>query len=100
MFCEVVEEEFPLWHLPQIGHFVIVEANHERGDEIEFFAEIRERTESVDALDYTANAEQAGKFAKHRQLIHIETDASVAEQLRNVKKISCAAPQIQNPPWS
>jgi hypothetical protein len=100
MFCKVVEKKLPLWRLPKVRHFVIVEANHERGDEIESLAEIWERTESVDSLDYTSDAEEARNFAKHRQAIHIETDASVAEQLSDVKKISCAAAQIQNPPWS
>ena len=72
MTRQIVEEEFPFRHLPKIRHFVIVEANHERRDEIEFFSEIGERVKGPDLLDYSPDAEQPCQFTKHRQPIHVE----------------------------
>ena len=66
MFCQIVEKEFPLLHLPKIRHFVVVEANHKSGDEIEFPSQIGERPESFNSLDYTADTEQARNFPEHR----------------------------------
>jgi len=37
---KVVEEKFPLWHAPKIGLFVVVETDHEGGDEIELCLEV------------------------------------------------------------
>ena len=66
MFCQIVDKELPLWHLPKIGHFVVVEANHESGDEIEFSSQIGERPKSFNPLDYPADTEQARNFPEHR----------------------------------
>jgi len=100
MFREIVEKEFPLWHLPQARHLVIVEANHERGNEVEFSSEIGEGTESFDTLDHAAHAEQPRDFPEHGQPIDVQAYSGMAEQLRDIKKVARAAPQIENPLWS
>src|SRR5215471_12011033 len=96
MLRQIVEKEFPLRHTPKSGHFVIVEANHERGNEIEFLSKIRERTKRLDSLNYAADTEQARDFPEHRKTIHIQANSGMTEQLRDVKKVSCAATEIQN----
>lgn len=93
---QIIEEEFPLGNFPESRHLMIIEANHERGNDIEFFTKVRQRTERVDSLDHAVNTEQAGDFPKHRQAIHVQADSGVAEELRDVKKVSCAAAQIEN----
>jgi len=96
MFDQIVEKKFPLRHAPKSGHLVIVEANHERGNEIKFLSEALERPKRLDSLNNAVHPEQACYFAKHRQTIHVETDSGMAEQLRDVKKVSYAAAEIQN----
>src|ERR1043166_1357311 len=76
---------------------MIVEANHEGCNEVEFLTEVRERTKRLDSLNDAANAEQARDFPKHRQAIHVEANSGMTEKLRDVQKISCAAAEIENP---
>jgi len=97
VLCQVVEEEFPLWHLPETRHFVIVKANHEGSNEIEFLSKVGERTESVDSLDYAVNTQESRNFPEHRHAIDIKAKSGMTEQLRNVEEVSCAAAEIQNP---
>jgi hypothetical protein len=78
-------------------HFVIVEANHERGDEIEFLAEVGQRTESVNSLDYAMDTQESRNFAEHGQAVHIKTKSGMTEELRSVEEISSAAAEIENP---
>src|SRR5882724_11787625 len=75
MLCKVVEKEFPLWHLPQTRHFMLVEANHKGSHEIEFSSKAGERTERFNSLDYAVDTEKSRNFAE----------------------VSCAAAEIQNP---
>ncbi len=75
MLCQVIEKEFPFRHLPEVRHFVVVEANHESRDEIEFLSKIGERSESFNLLDYTAYSEQARNLPEHGQTVHIKTDS-------------------------
>jgi len=56
---KVVEEKFPFSHTPKIGLFVIVETDHECGNEIELCSELGEGIESSDSLDYTTNSKEA-----------------------------------------
>src|SRR5260370_1379295 len=97
MLRQIAQKKFPLGHAPKSWHLMIVEANHEGGNEIESLSEARQRTKRLDALNNAAHPEQACYFAKHRQTIHIKPDAGMAEQLRDVEKVSCAAAEIQNP---
>src|SRR6266436_1840905 len=96
MLCQVVEEEFPLRHLPETRHFVIVKANHEGSDEIEFLSKVGEGTESVDSLDYAVDTEESRNFPEHGDAIHIETKSGMTEQLRYVEEVSCPAAEVQN----
>src|SRR6266436_1955336 len=97
MLRQIVEKKFPLGHAPKSGHLMIVEANHEGGNEIESLSEAWERTKRLDSLNYTAHAEQECYFAKHRQTIYIKPDTGMTEQLCDVEKVSCATAEIQNP---
>jgi len=96
MLRQVIEKEFPLRNVPKSRHLVIVEANHEGGNDIEFLTEVREWTKRLNSLNYTADTEQARDFSEHWQAIHVEPDSGMTEKLRNVEKVSCAAAQIEN----
>ena len=61
-----------------------------------FCPRARERTKRLDLLNNAAHTEKACDFAKHRQTIYVEADSGMAEQLRNVEEVSCAAAEIQN----
>ena len=96
MFGQIVEEKFPLRHAPKSGHLVVVKANHERGNDIEFFTEVWERTKRLDLLNDAADTKQARDFPEHWQAIHVEANSGMTEELRDVEKVSCAAAQIEN----
>ena len=96
MFGEVVQKEFPLRNAPKAGHLVIVEANHEGGNGIEFLAEVRERAKRLDSLNDAADTEQAGHFPEHWQAIQVEPNSGMSEELRNVEKVPDAAAEIEN----
>ena len=96
MLRQSIEKEFPLGDSPKSGHLVIVEANHKRGDDIEFLTEVRQRTKRLDSLNDAADTEQARDFPEHWQAIHVEANSGMTEELRDVEKISCTAAQIEN----
>ncbi len=96
MFGDVVEKKIPLRHSPEIGPSMAVEANHKGGNEIEFFAKVGKGMKSSDSLDHATNAEERGDFCEHSCAVQIETQAGMAEQLGDVKKISCTAAKIEN----
>jgi len=79
---------------------VIVEANHERGNHVEFLAEVRKRVEGINSLNDPVNTEQPRKVPKHRQTIHIEANSGMTEQLRDVEEVSRAAAQVENLLWT
>ncbi len=100
MLRQIVEKEIPLRHAPKSGHLVIVEANHESGNNIELLSEAGQGTESMDPLNNAAHVEQSRDFAKHRQPIHVEPKTGMTKQLRDVEKITRAASKIENPLWT
>jgi hypothetical protein len=75
---------------------MIVEANHERSNDIEFLSKARQRMKRLDLLNYTADAEKARGFPEHCQSIHVEANSGMTEELRDVEKVSCATPKIEN----
>ena len=77
---------------------MVIEANHKRGNEIEFLSEIGQRPKSFNSLNYAANAEQIRNFAEHWQTIHIKAQSGMTQQLGDVQEISCAAAKIENSP--
>ena len=97
MLGQVVEKEVPLWNLPKVRHFVIVEANHKSGDEVEFLSKIGQRPKCFDMLDYTTNTEQARNLPEHGQTVHIKTESRMTEQLSDVEEIPCAAAKVEDP---
>src|SRR6266576_6926885 len=96
MLREIIEKKVPLRHAPKPGHLVVVKANHERGNDIEFFTELWERTKRLDLLNDTADTKQTRDFPEHWQAIHVEANSGMTEEMRNVQKISCSAAQIEN----
>jgi hypothetical protein len=76
---------------------MIVEANHEGRNDIEFLTEAWERTKRLDSLNDAVDTEQARNFPEHWQAIHIEANSGMTQELRDVEKVSCAAAQIENP---
>ncbi len=77
---------------------MIVEANHERGNDIEFLTQVWERTKRLNSLNDAADTEQVRDFPEHWQPIHVEANSGMTEELRDVEKVSCAAAQIENAP--
>jgi len=75
---------------------MIVEADHERGNDIELLTKLRERTERLNLLNDATNTKQACDFTEHRQAIQVEADPRMSKKLGDIKKISCATPQIEN----
>ena len=75
---------------------MIVKANHEGSDEIEFLSKVGKRTEGVDSLDYAVNPQESRNFPEHRHAIDIKAESGMAEQLRNVEEVPCAAAEIKN----
>src|SRR6187431_1004789 len=96
MLRQIIEEKFPLRDPPKSGHLVIVEANHESGNHVEFLSEARQWMKRVDSLNNPADTEQARNFAEHWQTIHVEANSGMTEELRDVEKVPCAATQIEN----
>ena len=96
MLHQIIEKELPLTDAPKSGHFMIVEANHERGNDIEFLTEVWERMKRLDLLNDAADTEEACDFPEHWQAIHVEANSGMTEELRDIEKVSCAAAQIEN----
>src|SRR6478752_10354987 len=96
MLPQIIEKEFPLRDAPKPRHLVIIEANHESGNDVEFLSETRQRTKRLDLLNNTADTEQARDFPEHWDTIDVEANAGMTEELRDVEKVPCAAAQIEN----
>src|SRR6476659_3949840 len=96
MLRQIIQEKFPLRDAPKSGHLMIVKANHESGNHIEFLFETRQRTKRLDLLNNAADTEQARDFPEHGHASYVEANSGMAEQLRDVKKVPCAAAQIEN----
>ena len=96
MLREIIEKKIPFRHAPKSGHLMIVEANHERGNDIEFLTQVWERTKRLNSLNDAADTEQVRDFPEHWQPIHVEANSGMTEELRDVEKVSCAAAQIEN----
>ena len=77
---------------------MVVKTNHVRGDEIEFFSEIGEGNEFLDAPNDAIHPEQGNRLIKHRHVVDIEADSVVPEQFADVEKISAARPDIEHAP--
>ena len=73
-----------------------METNAMRSDEIELSAEIRQRSLRIDPADDTPDLKELGRAPEKRFVVRIEPEAFVAEQTAEIKKISRAAPKIQN----
>src|SRR5438128_5604715 len=93
---EIVEKKFPFRHAPQVGHFVIVKANHESGNEVEFTSQIGQWDERLHAPDNASHAQHPCAFAEHGKIIEIEADDFVSEQLPDVSEVPGAATEIEN----
>ena len=94
--CDVIKEKIPFLHSPKARHLMIVETNHVRGDEIEFFSEIGQGNKSAHAPDDALNAEHRNRFVEHRHVVDIQTNGVVSQQFADVEKISAARSDIEN----
>ena len=65
MLRQIIEKEFPLRDAPKSGHLVIVEANHESGNDVELLTEAWERTKRVDSLNDAVDIEEPHDFPEH-----------------------------------
>src|SRR4029077_5066729 len=96
MLCQIIQEKFPLRDAPKSRHLMIVKANHESGDHVEFLSETRQRTKRLDLLNNAADTEQVRDFPEHGHAVYVEANSGMAEELRDVKKVTCAADQLEN----
>src|SRR6476660_9424860 len=96
MLRQIIEKEFPLRDAPKSGHLMIVEANHESGNDVEFLSETRQGTKGLDLLNDAADTEHARNFPEHCHTIDVEANSGMTEELRDVEKVPCAAAQIEN----
>src|SRR5439155_13787266 len=94
--ADVVEEEIPFAHAPELIALVAIEANLVGRHEIEP-AELRQWNERLHAPDVTIDAEQLDHLVEHRHLVEVEADRVVTEQAGDVEEIAGAAPDIENP---
>src|SRR5438128_12655194 len=81
---EIVEKKFPFRHAPQVGHFVIVKANHESGNEVEFTSQIGQWDERLHAPDNATDAQHPCAFAEHGKIIEIDADDFLSAQVCDV----------------
>src|SRR5260370_38150201 len=58
--------------------------------------ESRQRSLRIDPADDTPDVKELGRAPEKRFVIRIESEAFVAEQTAEIKKISRAAPKVQN----
>src|SRR4029079_143129 len=96
MLCQIVQKKFPLRDAPKSGHLMIVKANHESGNHVEFLSETRQRTKRLDLLNNAADTEQARDFPEHCDTIDVEANSGMTEELRDIEKVPCAATQVEN----
>src|SRR6185503_14301919 len=96
MLVQIIQKKLPFPDVPKSGHLVIVEANHESGNHVEFLPETRQRTKRLDLLNDAADTEQARDFPEHCHTIDVEANSGMTEELRDVEKVPCAAAQIEN----
>ena len=68
-----------------------VETDAMRGDEIEFFVEIRQRRLCIDSSHDAINAEELGRTAEKRFVVGVEPETLVAKHLAEIEKITGAA---------
>ena len=66
------------------------------GNEVELFAEIRQRRSCIDSRDDAANAKEPGGAAEERFVIGVEAETFVAEEPAEVEEITRAAAKIQD----
>ena len=79
MLRQIIEKEFPLRDAPKSGHLVIVEANHESGNHVEFLSETRQRTKRLDLLNNAADTEQVRDFPEHGHAVYVEANSGMTE---------------------
>src|ERR1700704_1368578 len=99
MFGEIVEKEIPLGYAPQIGVLMIIETNHERGDEVELSFEIGQGDERLNPPDGALNAKQFRHVGEHRHVGDVQAHHVVTEQLRDVGEVTGATTEIENASW-
>src|SRR5258705_13319451 len=96
MLRQIIQEKFPLRDAPKSRHLMIVEANHESGNHVEFLSEARQGTKGLDVLNDATDTEQARNFPEHCYAIDVEANSGMTEELCDIEKESCAAAQIEN----
>ena len=67
-----------------------------RSNEVEFFAEVRQRGLCIDARDDAADAKQLSRAAEERFVIGVQSETFVAEESAEVEKITGSAAKIQD----
>src|SRR4030095_16440278 len=73
-----------------------METNAMSGNQVEFFAQIRQGRLCIDSRDDAANAEELGRAAEKRFVIRVKAETFVTEELAEVEEITRAAAKIQN----
>jgi len=79
MLRQIIQKKLPLPHAPKSGHLVIIEANHESGNHVEFLSKTRQRMKRLDLLNNAADTEQARDFPEHGHAVYVEANSGMAE---------------------
>lgn len=93
---KIVEKKRPLFGPPERPTLVPVEANHERGDEIELPVESWERLERLHPRDHALQFQRAKHFAEHRHIFDIEPEGAMPQLMTDIKEITGSGPEIEN----
>src|SRR4051812_165739 len=94
---EIVEKEFPLRDFPKLVALMPVETNHVGGDGVEFFTKIGQRLVSFDPPDHPLHPKQIDHLRETGLLIEVHADGVVTEIFADVKEVTGAAPDIEDP---
>ena len=98
---DIADEKLPIGRSP-LNPFAIFAARDPMktdamaGDEVEFSSQIGQRRLRMNSRDNATNAEKLGRSLEERVLVRIDSEAFVAEEPAEVKKITGAAAQIEN----
>src|SRR5688500_12753882 len=97
MALQVIQKKGPLrWSPPPIALAFAIEIDGERGDQVELPAEIRQRLERPDRPQPALYLKEHEQPREERELINIQTEASVPELLGDEEKKAPAAAEVEH----
>src|SRR6266404_5341124 len=97
MSIQIVQEKFPFVGHPAAGLIgVSVECGGERGDEIEFASEVRQRLERANSPAYALDAEQLDQLVRQRIIRDVDAEPAMSKLFRKEEEKTRAAGEIED----